>query len=267
MASAVVFRSFHGAPHSAANAQIFLEKPADASRRCLSFQASVQCRRRPHFISKSTLTSDASGSAPQGPSEVKDVHKSTLPNGFEALVLGVCDETDIAELKLKVGQFEMHLKRDIGSPVVSNPIALPASLPPVPSKPKVESGPAATQATPQKSTSASNSPFANISSGKAPKLAALEASGSNTHVLVSSPAVGLFRTGRTLKGKKQPSSCKEGDMIKEGQIIGFLDQFGSELPIKSDAAGEVVKVLYKDGEPVGYGDALVALLPSFRGIK
>ncbi|RRT54935.1 hypothetical protein GW17_00058490, partial [Ensete ventricosum] len=44
--------------------------------------------------------------------------------------------------------------------------------------------------------------------------------------------VGTFRIGRTLNGKKQPPSCKEGDMIKEGQAIGFLDQFGNELPVR-----------------------------------
>lgn len=83
----------------------------------------------------------------------------------------------------------MHLKREIGSPVVSTPIQPPATLPPVPDKLKVETSPVATQATLQKSTPVSTSPFANISSGKASKLAALEASGSNAYVLVSSPTV------------------------------------------------------------------------------
>lgn len=56
-------------------------------------------------------------------------------------------------------------------------------------------------------------------------------------------------------------------MIEEGQVIGFLDQFGTQLPVKSDVAGEVLKVLYSDGEAVGYGDPLIAVLPSFPGIK
>ncbi|XWS11828.1 hypothetical protein CRYUN_Cryun37aG0034500 [Craigia yunnanensis] len=36
---------------------------------------------------------------------------------------------------------------------------------------------------------------------------------------------------------------------------------------KSDVSGEVIKILREDGDPVGYGDALIALLPSFPGIK
>ncbi|THG02786.1 hypothetical protein TEA_029033 [Camellia sinensis var. sinensis] len=60
----------------------------------------------------------------------------------------------------------------------------------------------------------------------------------------------------------------EGEVIKEGQVIGFLDQFGTELPVKqSDVAGEVIKLLFNDGEAVGYGDPLIAVLPSFHGIK
>ncbi|KAG8380719.1 hypothetical protein BUALT_Bualt06G0045200 [Buddleja alternifolia] len=99
------------------------------------------------------------------------------------------------------------------------------------------------------------------------KLAALGASESSGYVIVSSPTVGSFRRSRTLKGKKQQPACKEGDVIKEGQVIGFLDQFGTELPVKSDVAGEVLKLLYSDGEAVGYGDPLIAVLPSFHGIK
>lgn len=30
-------------------------------------------------------------------------------------------------------------------------------------------------------------------------------------------------------------------------MIGFLDQFGTELPVKSDVAGEVLKLLFDDG--------------------
>ncbi|XP_021904045.1 uncharacterized protein LOC110819230 [Carica papaya] len=36
------------------------------------------------------------------PKEKKPLQRATFPNGFEALVLDVCDETEIAELKLKV---------------------------------------------------------------------------------------------------------------------------------------------------------------------
>ncbi|KAH7666775.1 Single hybrid motif-containing protein [Dioscorea alata] len=84
-------------------------------------------------------------------------------------------------------------------------------------------------------------PFINVPSAKDAELAALEDSGVKTYVLVASPTVGFFWRARTLKEKRQPPSCKEGDMIKVGQVIGYLDQFGNELPIRSDVTGEVLR--------------------------
>ncbi|KAK9070443.1 hypothetical protein SSX86_010845 [Deinandra increscens subsp. villosa] len=186
---------------------------------------------------------------------------STFPLGFEELVLGVCDETQIAELKMKIGGFEMHVKRNIISAEAIMPAASPTEATPIPSKPMTNSAPS-TSPPPQNTT-----PFANVPVETSKKLAALEASGASGYVLVSCPAVGTFRKGRTLKGKKQPILIKEGDVIKEGQTICYLDQFGTELPVKSDAAGEVIKILFDDGEAIGYGDPLIAVLPSFHDIK
>ncbi|KAM0947676.1 hypothetical protein DsansV1_C07g0069971 [Dioscorea sansibarensis] len=220
----------------------------------------------------SDLASDADSltKSEQSSSAGENVQKSAFPNGFEKLILELCDETTVAELKLKIGAFEMYVRRDISSsnaliPTIP-PNALPIQAPPIPSKAKSESGPLAPAAVPQKPPRTPSSPFINVPSAKDAKLAALEDSGVKTYVVVASPTVGSFRRARTLKGKKQPPSCKEGDMIKEGQVIGFLDQFGNELPIRSDVAGEVLKILYRDGA-VGYGDPLVAVLPAFPGIN
>ncbi|CAL9136660.1 unnamed protein product [Musa textilis] len=220
------------------------------------------------------LTSNvaASENSSQGPLEKKAVWKSTFPNGFEELILTVCDETSIAELSMKVGNFEMHLKRDIGiSEALTSTISTivsPTTAPPIPSEPMCVSTTApAQQDVPKEPVLPETSPFSDIYSSKALKLAALGASSSNAYVLISSPSVGTFQIGRTIKGKKQPPSCEEGDMIKEGQAIGFLEQFGNELPVRSNVAGEVLKILCKDGEAVGYGDPLIAVLPSFAGIE
>ncbi|KAL8102794.1 hypothetical protein AgCh_027354 [Apium graveolens] len=210
--------------------------------------------------SDSAIIAKSDDSSSQGSVEKSPLRGATFPGGFEALVKEVCDETQIAELKLKIGDFEMHLKRNIEAPVAVAPPVAPA---PVPTAPKAESTPAPS---PPKTPGKTN-PFTNIPVEKSRKLAALEASGASGYVLVASPTVGSFRKGRTLKGKKQPPSCKEGDLIKEGQVIGFLDQFGTELPVKSDVAGEVLKLLFDDGEAVGYGDPLIAVLPSFHGIR
>lgn len=195
-----------------------------------------------------------------GSTEKRGLRSATFPNAFEALLLEVCDETSVAELQLKVGDFEMHLKRNVGG--TNTPVSV---APPIPSEPVVQSAPAA-PSTPKPAPEKAN-PFASSSSAIASKLAALNASGTDGYKLVTSPAVGSFRKGRTVKGKKQPLICKPGDVIKEGQVIGYVDQFGSELPVRSDVAGEVLKILFDEGEAIGYGDPLIAVLPSFHGLN
>lgn len=216
-------------------------------------------------VPKVTETAKPNDSVLDGSVLKKPAANATFPNGFEALVLEVCDETEIAELKLKVGEFEMHLKRNIG--VVRAPLSAisPTIPPPIPSKPMIESAP--TASAPPNNLPEKTTPFTNVPLEKSSKIAALEASGSKGYVLVSSPTVGSFRRGRTIKGKQQPPICKENDMIKEGQVIGYVDQFGTELPVKTDVAGEVLKVLFREGEAVGYGDPLIAVLPAFHGIR
>ncbi|XP_077213529.1 uncharacterized protein LOC143848461 [Tasmannia lanceolata] len=270
-------QSFHEKPdlipvHNAASNKSLLTRPTVGRRlitspmdRKGSFLPCLKASETALAVPSDAIPSEISS---QGPLEKKNPQSTTFPRGFESLVLEVCDETDVAELKVKVGDFEMHLKRNIGSSKAPTPsVVSPSMPPPVPSKPMVESVSAAPPALPQKSAPVTTNPFANVSLAISSKLAALEGSGSNAYVLVSSPTVGSFRSGRTVKGKKQPPICKEGDIIKEGQVIGYLDQFGSELPVKSDVAGEVLKLLFKDGEAVGYGDPLVAVLPSFHGIE
>ncbi|KAL0382190.1 UNVERIFIED_CONTAM: hypothetical protein Scaly_0506300 [Sesamum calycinum] len=259
----------------------------------------VSCVKNSETTVTSKSNSDPNGAVisdnqPNGLLEKKSPSSATFPNGFEALLTEVCDETKIAELKLKnikshfmnvkliameqdmfrfvheaeidFGPFQIHMKRNIDGPPVPAPVVPQITAPPVPSKPANASAPAAPPS-PPKSSLEKVSPFTNVSIEKVAKLAAIEASGATGYVIVSSPTVGSFRRARTLKGKKQPPACKEGDVIKEGQVIGFLDQFGTQLPVRSGVGGEVLKLLYNDGEAVGYGDPLIAVLPSFHGIK
>lgn len=226
----------------------------------------VSCTKTTEAIDTSKTQASSDGSTKDS-LEKKPLQTAAFPNGFEALILDVCDETQIAELKLKVGDFEMHMKRNMGvatAPMFNNP---PTTLPPVPTKPVVESAPSTPSSSSPKSSPGKTNPFVNDSDDLSSKLAVLEASGAKNYVLVAAPTVGSFRRGRTVKGKKQPPNCKEGDIIKDGQVIGYLDQFGTPLPVKSGVAGEVLKLFFQDGEAVGYGDPIIAVLPSFNNIK
>ncbi|KAH6802255.1 hypothetical protein C2S51_033701 [Perilla frutescens var. frutescens] len=287
MESAAVLRSFEYAVGTNSHLKSVLQRPGmvitngaafcDLSKLPACGGNTLSCRRRYGVLScaktsEATITAKAKGdpngavlsdNQSNGSLGKKTPSPATFPSGFEALLSEVCDETKIAELKVKLGAFEIHMKRNIDGPIIPAPVVHQTTAPPVPR----ESTPAVSPPPPSKSSKEKVGPFTNVSVEKASKLAALEASGSSGYVIVSSPTVGSFRRARTLKGKKQAPACKEGDVIKEGQVIGFLDQFGTELPVRSDVAGEVLKLLFSDGEAVGYGDPLIAVLPSFHGIK
>ncbi|ESW35582.1 hypothetical protein PHAVU_001G247000 [Phaseolus vulgaris] len=220
----------------------------------------VSCAKTAEPINTSNSDDASPGSTPQGSLEKKPLQAATFPNGFEDLVLEVCDETEIAELKVKVGDFEMHIKRNIGATTVPLSNISPTTPPPIPSKP-MDSAPGTLPPSPPKSSPEKKNPIIDASRKKSPILTALEASESGTYVLIPSPTVGFFRRGRTVKGKRQPPICKEGDFVQEGQVIGYLDQLGSGNPVKTDVTGQVLKLLVEDGEPVGYGDPLIAVFP------
>ncbi|GLT31527.1 hypothetical protein SLA2020_062580 [Shorea laevis] len=112
------------------------------------------------------------------------------------LMLEVCDETEIAELKMKIGDIEMHLKWNVEAKKAPLSSVPPMTALPIPAKAMNESpsvaAAAAPSAPPPKFSPEKTTPFTNVSFGKSSKLAALEASGPNNFVLVSSPMVGSF---------------------------------------------------------------------------
>ncbi|XP_078428029.1 single hybrid motif superfamily protein [Wolffia australiana] len=202
--------------------------------------------------------------------ENKSGREATLftPNSsqVEALVADICDTTSIAEFELDFGGFRLYLKRSLQE---KSAVALPP--PAASSSPAV---PGVLRA-PEEASAASNGPAQSTTALaiSKPKPATtriqrlLDSASDEGLAILQSPKVGFFRRSRTIKGKRGPPSCKEKQVVKEGQVLCFIEQLGGEIPIESDVSGEVIKILREDGEPVGYGDALIAVLPSFPGIK
>ncbi|KAL3631818.1 hypothetical protein CASFOL_024802 [Castilleja foliolosa] len=192
--------------------------------------------------------------------ESSDAVSTLVPNAFEveSLLTMLCDTTSIAEFELKLEGFQLYVSRDLSEQVAPPEPPTPA---PVTAHSVIE-------------TPASNGPASSSSlalSKQTPPSGAVQGLLHNAAdeglAILQSPRVGFFRRSRTIKGKKAPPSCKEKDNVREGQVLCYIEQLGGQIPIESDIAGEVVKILRKDGDPVGYGDALIAILPSFPGIK
>ncbi|KAH9605723.1 hypothetical protein KSS87_002820 [Heliosperma pusillum] len=314
MESTALLRSFHCSAGGISHALSSLEKrsvstwlpsiqshdsPYDVRKTTASFRnrgVAVACAKTPEAIasSKSNVPLDNGLNSPTE----KYALRATFPNAFEALLLEVCDETSVAELQLKIGDYEMHLKRNVGATNASIPMA-----PPVPSEPMEQSMLVAASTSATKSSSEKANPFSRAASAVSSRLASLEASGVGGFKIVASPTVctqilsfqsfqlrdcyvskpssvllgGLISKRKNSEREKTATSLQEGnyimnlyfvgDVIKEGQVIGYIDRFGNLLPVKSDVAGEVLKLLFEEGEAVGYGDPLVAVLPSFHGLN
>lgn len=204
-------------------------------------------------------TSDTSENSPEDAKSSTAVSK-LIPNSFEveSLVTDICDTTSIAEFELKLGGFQLYVKRNLTheNTTLPAPVSAPITVT------------AALDLLPNTNGSAPSTSLA-IHKSDAPGdiQTLLDKATDHGIAILKSPWVGYFRRSRTIKGKPGPPSVKENQHVREGQIICFIDQFGGEIPVESDIGGEVIKILREDGEPVGYGDALIAILPSFPGIK
>ncbi|KAG4178951.1 hypothetical protein ERO13_A10G076300v2, partial [Gossypium hirsutum] len=177
-----------------------------------------------------------------------------IPNssGVESLVKDICSTTSIAETK---NWRNLAGKSEPPPPILSPP---PVSV----STNKTVEAP--------KSNGTVSTPSLAItrplsSSGRIESF--LDKAADEGLVILQSPKVGFFMRSRTIKVKHAPPSCKEKQIVKEGKVLCYIEQLGCEIPIASDVSGEVIKILREDGDSIGYGDAFIAILPSFPGIK
>ncbi|XP_022953286.1 uncharacterized protein LOC111455878 [Cucurbita moschata] len=211
-----------------------------------------------------TITGSETGSEETKPSSSAS---QLIPNlqEVETLLTNICDTSSIAEFELKLKGFKLQIVRDLKSENVPlPPVPEPAPSPDIQSTSSIQSDSNGMV----KTTSLALFKPEPVSSSSPEGISRfVEKARDEGLAILSSPKVGFFRRCRTIKGKLAPPSCKENQVVKEGQVLCFIDQLSAEIPIESDISGEVVKILRKDGEPVGYGDALIAILPSFPGIK
>ncbi|KAI3982040.1 hypothetical protein MKX01_018946 [Papaver californicum] len=186
--------------------------------------------------------------------------KSIIPNSFEvqSLLTEICDTTSIAEFELKLGGFRLYVTRNLASS--SQPMASPISAP-------ISADTSVNPSEMNGSASSSSLAISKSVSALGESQSLVDEATDEGLVILRSPKVGYFRRSRTIKGKRAPPSCKEKQVVKEGQVVCYIEQLGGEIPVESDVLGEVVKLLREDGDPVGYGDALITMLPSFPGIK
>ena len=143
-------------------------------------------------------------------------------------------EKDIAEFELERGDVKVRIKR------ASEPVHAP---------PVVSYFPA---------------PPAAVVDGSAPSAAPPAAPKEPEPVpeeplhMVKSPIVGTFYESPS---PGSPPFVKPGDIVEVGQLLCIVEAMKLMNEIESDVAGEVVKKLIANGQPIEYGQELFAIRP------
>ena len=75
---------------------------------------------------------------------------------------------------------------------------------------------------------------------------------------VKSPIVGTFYES---SAPGSPAFVKAGDTVEVGQVLCIVEAMKLMNEIESDVAGEVIRVIAKNGQPVEYGQPLFAVRP------
>ncbi|MGC2211242.1 MAG: acetyl-CoA carboxylase biotin carboxyl carrier protein [Candidatus Korobacteraceae bacterium] len=139
-------------------------------------------------------------------------------------------EKDIAEFEMERGDVKLRIKR--AQAVLTAPLA--ASYP----------APAAAPAPPPQAVAAA-------AAAAAPAASAPEKE--EGIAIIKSPIVGTFYEAAS---PGSPAFVKEGDNVAVGQVLCIVEAMKLMNEIESDAAGQIVKILVSNGQPVEYGQPL-----------
>jgi acetyl-CoA carboxylase biotin carboxyl carrier protein len=77
-------------------------------------------------------------------------------------------------------------------------------------------------------------------------------------ITIEAPMVGTFY--RASSPTAEPY-VREGDVVKEGQVLCIIEAMKLMNEIEAKSAGRVVRVLVENGQPVEYGQPLFVLEP------
>jgi acetyl-CoA carboxylase biotin carboxyl carrier protein len=147
-------------------------------------------------------------------------------------------EKDITEFELERGDLKVRVKRGTEPVMVPAPASAPIQM--------VAPADAARPAAP--AAAAPPAPSA------APAEPAEEA---GLHI-VKSPIVGTYYEAPS---PGSPPFIKVGDEVSAGQVLCIVEAMKLMNEIESDVAGEVVKILVTNNQPIEYGQSLFAIRP------
>jgi acetyl-CoA carboxylase biotin carboxyl carrier protein len=143
-------------------------------------------------------------------------------------------EKDIAEFELERGDVKVKIKRAGEHTVVHTRTEVPHISAPQPGPPTVAASAGAVAPVP------------------------IEAAVEEILQMVKSPIVGTFYEAPS---PGAPPFVKVGDVVEVGQVLCIVEAMKLLNEIESDVAGEIVKKMGSNGQPIEYGQELFAIRP------
>ncbi len=151
-------------------------------------------------------------------------------------------EKDIAEFELERGDVKVRIKRGVEHVVApAAPVTHFAVHTSPAAAPEIVAAPAA--------------PLAAPASGESAVAAPVAEQGLHT---VHSPIVGTFYE---CPSPGSPPFVKVGDTVEVGQVLCIVEAMKLMNEIEADVAGEIVKKLVANGQPIEYGQELFVIRP------
>jgi acetyl-CoA carboxylase biotin carboxyl carrier protein len=146
-------------------------------------------------------------------------------------LLGLFNQTQITELNLKSGDFELTLRKGDRAVIVTAPAVADAPL--------TQELPLVVPSTPPETPT--------------------PPPGSKKLVDVLSPMVGTFYRA---PAPDEDPFVEVGETIRHGQTVCIIEAMKLMNEIEAEVNGQVVEILVQNGEPVEYGQALLRVNPS-----
>jgi acetyl-CoA carboxylase biotin carboxyl carrier protein len=150
-------------------------------------------------------------------------------------------EKDVTEFELERGDVKVRIKR--GAETAAGRDVHYVTVPPM-APPATE--PRAASSAPASAPAASSSP---------PPVEAAKEEGLH---IITSPIVGTFYEAPS---PGSPPFVKPGDAVEVGQVLCIIEAMKLMNEIECDVAGEVVKRVVNNGQPVEYGQPLFEVRP------
>lgn len=163
-------------------------------------------------------------------------HREPLLTDDIRELLRLIAEGDIAEVLIRRGDAEVHVKRAIAQPQAPSMVAVAASQAAVPNPgyPPNSVLPPLTLVVSEPEAPATNG------------------------VTVTAPMVGIYYSAPS---PKEPTYVHIGDEVHPGDILGIIEAMKIMNEIECEMHGRVTDILATNGQPVEYGQPLLVIEP------